>query len=210
MALEATHIRFAIDLKDKYQVKDIKSYIVGTVYPDSRYITGIDRALTHSEDFLDWNWENENDFKKGWLVHLLVDKFQKQIAKQELPQIFEGEVGQASEVWVKHTALKILQDLVDARAFDIRSYLRYLEYVENPNGEDIDMIKKYNQIIIKMYADSKKVNINSCYKMWKDFGIGDDLVAKIKIQAEQYFKDNKVLASIEEIYNKTLQKIKDL
>ena len=51
MALEATHMRFALDLKNKYQVRNIKKYIVGTIYPDSRYLSGIDRTLTHSENF---------------------------------------------------------------------------------------------------------------------------------------------------------------
>lgn len=210
MALEATHIRFAVDLKDKYQVKDIKRYIIGAVYPDSRYITHIDRALTHANDFLNWNWENEDDFKKGWLVHLLVDKFQKQITKQKLPRIFKGETGQGSEVWVRHTAIKILQDMQDVKAFDIRSYLKYLESAENPNGEDLQKVKLYNQIFIKMYTDPKKVNINSCYKMWKDFGIGDDLAIKIKIQAEQYSRDDKIKLAINEIYNETLKIIQDL
>lgn len=41
MALEGTHIRFALDVGDKYNIKDLGKYISGTLYPDSRYITGI-------------------------------------------------------------------------------------------------------------------------------------------------------------------------
>lgn len=68
MSLEATHIRFALDLKDEYKIKDIKKYISGTVYPDSRYITGIDRNLTHYNDILKPEFAKD-DFKKGWQVH---------------------------------------------------------------------------------------------------------------------------------------------
>lgn len=41
MPLEATHIRFALDLLNKYKIKNIDQYIAGAVYPDSHYITGI-------------------------------------------------------------------------------------------------------------------------------------------------------------------------
>lgn len=41
MALEATHLRFALDLLPKLEVKDINDYLAGSIYPDSRYTTGI-------------------------------------------------------------------------------------------------------------------------------------------------------------------------
>jgi hypothetical protein len=47
MALEATHIRFALDLKDTYGVNDVHAFVSGAVYPDSRYVMGIDRIATH-------------------------------------------------------------------------------------------------------------------------------------------------------------------
>lgn len=53
MALEASHIRFALDLKDKYSIQDVQKLVSGTVYPDSRYATKIDRQLTHPQDFMD-------------------------------------------------------------------------------------------------------------------------------------------------------------
>lgn len=209
MALEATHIRFALDLKDKYRIKDLKRYIVGTVYPDSRYITQIDRLLTHPVDYPDWQWETADDFKKGWLVHLLADQLQRQITKEKLPQIFEGETGQGSKVWIQHTAIKILQDLDDVKRFDIEQYLPYLEFTENPNGEDFDKVNKYNQIFIKMYAKPSQVNINSLYEMWKKFGISDDLANKIKNQAEQYSEDKSVMVAVREIYCGMLSRIKN-
>lgn len=48
MSLGATHIRFALDLRDRYQVQDIEKYLSGTIYSDSRYVTKIDRNLTHN------------------------------------------------------------------------------------------------------------------------------------------------------------------
>lgn len=204
MALEATHIRFALDLKDKYQVKNLKKYIIGTIYPDSRYVTGVGRLLTHPTDYFDWHWEIADDFKKGWLIHLLADKIQYRVTKEILPDVFNGATGQGSEVWIKHSAIKNLLDLDDIKKFDIKHYLPYLAYAENPNGEDIEKIREYNQIFAKMYSDLLKVNINSYCEMWKKIGIGDELALKIKAQTENYSKNNEIMEAVGKIYQKML------
>lgn len=166
MALEATHIRFALDLKDKFQVKDLAKYISGTIYPDSRYVSEIDRELTHPKDYMDWDIFKVDDFKKGWLVHLLCDRIQSLITKDKFPEIFIGEfLGSGSERWINHTALKILQDLNDVKKYDITKYLPCLDYVNNPNGENIAKVKQYNQIFQQMYQDPGKVTILDSYEM---------------------------------------------
>jgi len=210
MALEATHMRIALDLKEKYQVKDVEKYIVGTIYPDSRYVTGIDRLLTHPADYMDWHWDTAGDFKKGWLVHLLADKIQWQVTKEMLSQVFEGETGQGSEVWVKHTAIKILQDMDDVKKFDIKQCLLYLKFTDNPNGEDLKKMQQYNMILFKTYVDSDNITIDNYHYTWKEFGIGDDLVAKVKLQTEKYSKDEVVMAAVSKIYQQMLERIKIL
>lgn len=210
MALEATHIRFALDLKDKYQVKDVAQYVAGAIYPDSRYFSGLDRILTHPTDFMDWHWDEADDFKKGWFVHLLADRIQWLVIKEDLPDILEGKYGQGSEVWIKHTAIKILQDLDDANKFDIKQCFPYLKFITNPNGEDADKIKAYHESLPKIYTDLTKLNIGSYHEMWKEFGIGGELAEKIKFQAEQYRQDTKLMAAIGQIYQKMLNKARAL
>jgi hypothetical protein len=206
MALEATHIRFAIDLKDRFNVQNMERYISGTIYPDSRYVTGMDRMATHPEDYTDWDLKRADDFKKGWLVHLFADHIQWEITKELLPKVFEGSEGQGGERWIKHTAIKILQDLDDVRKFDIKSYLPYLRHVENPNGENVKMVERYNLLFLAMYADPATVNIDSCYEMWKAFGIGDELAEKIKFRAGVYLKDKAITETIHRIYPAMLLK----
>jgi hypothetical protein len=208
MALEATHMRFAFDLQKKYQIKDTEKYIAGTIYPDSRYFTGIDRTLTHPSDYAGWNWEEADDFKRGWLAHLLVDKTQWQIIQEELPDIFTGDYSRHDrEIWVKHTAIKILQDIEDAKKFNIKLYLPYLEFSANPNGEDIEMVKKSNKVISKLYAEPDKLNINSYHEFWECFGIGSELTKKLIIQAERYQNDKKIMSVINNLYQKALDRI---
>ena len=207
MALEATHIRFALDVKTKYQVSDTKRYISGTIYPDSRYVTGIDRNLTHPDNYPDWNLVLADDFKKGWFVHLLCDKIQYRVTKEKLPHIYSGVTGQGSEVWIKSTAIKILLDIDDAKKFDIKTCLPCLSQGENPNGEDVQKIQQYNHIFQKMYADPAQVNIESYYAMWKEFGIGDALAMQVKQKAEEYSRDAATMDVVRKVYSEMLLKV---
>ena len=68
MALQATHIKFALDLQAKYNVKNLEKYISGANYPDSRFLTGVGREKTHDLDSLELL---DSDFKKGWHNHLI-------------------------------------------------------------------------------------------------------------------------------------------
>jgi hypothetical protein len=208
MALEATHIRFALDLKDKYGVQDVERYVAGSIYPDSRYVTEVDRMATHPEDYMEWDMKRIDDFRKGWFAHLLADNIQWDITKKLLPQVFEGSQGQGGERWIKHTAIKILQDLDDVKKFNISQYLPYLAHIENPNGEDMKMMKQYYDIFPTMYANPGAVNIDSCYAMWKEFGIGDELAARVKVQAEQYSKDSTVMDAVVKIYPEMILRVK--
>ena len=83
-----------------------------------------------------------------------------------------------------------------------------MDYVEAPNGEDPKIVLRYNQIFQNMYKDPAKTNIDSCYEMWKLFGIGDELATKVKLQAEAYSKDKRIMDFIGQIYNLMLGRAK--
>ena len=52
MGLEATHIRFALDLKEDLDAKDLNKYLSGAIYPDSRHVTKLERKVTHNFDLV--------------------------------------------------------------------------------------------------------------------------------------------------------------
>ncbi len=206
MALEATHIRFALDLQEKYAPKDIQKYVAGAVYPDSRYVTGVDRTLTHLRED-DREKLLHSDFGKGWHAHLVCDDVQYEVTKELFPEVFKVNVGHGSEGWVKHSALKVLQDMDDVRQFTIGSFLPFLEHLENPNGEDVARLRAYSQTFSRMYADSAIPTLNDYYEMWRKWGIGDDLAGQIRRQVEEYAKDAKVIGQIEDIYPKVFLRV---
>ncbi|MFA6099586.1 MAG: hypothetical protein WC750_01750 [Patescibacteria group bacterium] len=206
MALEATHMRFALDLKDRYQVKDLDKYISGAVYPDSRYITKIDRKLTHPVDYMEWDILSLDDFKKGWHTHLVCDYAQWLVTKEKRPEIFEGVVKPFGPIWIRRTAIKVLQDNDDLRHFDILSCLPCLEYIENANGEDVGALKKYNQIFMREYSDPKSFGLDNSDRIGLALGIGNDHLQETRLQAEAYLKDSFMRDFIANIYDEMLNR----
>lgn len=210
MALEATHIRFALDLKDEYKVKNLEKYILGTVYPDSRYITGIDRDLTHHEDILLPEFAKD-DFKKGWQVHQICDLVQNKKREELLPEltIRHNDAWNEKE-WIIASAIKIIQDMKDMRHFNIQYYLKYFEYAYNPNGEDINDIKKYNRIVINLYKDKKVTTVEDNYKMWLALGINKEQGDKIRSKTIEFLQDESLVKRIGSIYNGMVSSYKDV
>ncbi|MDD2785584.1 MAG: hypothetical protein PHS79_01670 [Patescibacteria group bacterium] len=206
MALEATHMRFALDLKDKYQVKDLHKYISGSIYPDSRYLSKIDRVLTHPKDRMEWDIANLDDFKKGWHSHLICDRIQLQLIKESKPGIFVGEIRHGDQAWLYSTAIKALQEIDIVKSFDVVSYLPCLNYIETPNGEDANTLREYNQIFIREYADPKSFGTKNIDRIGRAFGMNDEVVDQISRHVLLNQQDPDVLRLLKNIYNQMLNR----
>lgn len=137
MALIATHIRFALDLLEKYNVANLDKYISGTLYPDSRYISNLDRGLTHSVN----NFAIDCDFRNGWLVHVYCDSIQSRVIKERFPNFFSNERDEFDK-FIMFSVIRIIQDINDLKYLDIKKYLKYLDYICSPNNEKREDIKK--------------------------------------------------------------------
>lgn len=210
MAVAATHIRFALDLAKKLQVKDVNKYISGTIYPDSRYVTGIERKLTHDQKMFDGDILKLDDFKKGWHVHLICDRLQKEITKEKFGEIFVKagkDQAQGSEFWVNLTSLKIVQDIFDAQEFEIKKYLPCLDYIENPNGENINKLKEYKNIFQDLYSGAMPPSVEQYVTMWKLMQIGDELAEQIKNQTTEYLANAAVVSKVKNIYSEMIKRV---
>ncbi|MCK4554051.1 hypothetical protein KAU19_03750 [Candidatus Parcubacteria bacterium] len=205
MALAATHIRFALDLKDNYKIKDINKYLSGTIYPDSRYITKIDRELTHNNYFLDPEFAKD-DFRKGWQAHQICDLIQNQVRFELLPELnIRPKAEWTEEIWIIATTTKIIQDIKDMQCFNLQKYLKCLEYVHNPNNEDINDIKKYNQIIIDLYKNKRITSVEDNYQMCLAFGVNKEIGLKVKKRTEEILENKELVKIIESIYGEMLK-----
>jgi len=205
MSLQATHIRFALDVRDKYQVSEIKKYICGTIYPDSRYIAKVERTLTHNEDILLPSFAKD-DFRKGWQVHQICDILQNYIFSKHVSLLTQYPIKIWDEPkWLAFTASKIIQDISDMQSFDIQKMLVHLKYAENPNDENIEDVKKSNQIIINLYKDKKTTSLDDYYYMWLGLGMGKEKASKIKAKTKEFLKNKHLVSQIQSCYDKILK-----
>lgn len=198
MALEGTHIRFAIDLMDEYDIQDIDAYISGTLYPDSRYITKTERNLTHDEKYLKKEFAND-DFKKGWRVHLLCDKIQGRHIRI-IADTQDKTAQQNDHIWINHTVIKVLQEISDLKQFDISKYLPYSRLSSVPNNENREMLKGYYEFVKNFYAKSN-LQIEDYRAVLDVFGIPKDVENEVISKCASMQKDEMKMKEIENLYS---------
>ncbi len=205
MALYGTHIRFALDVKKDFNIKKIEEYISGTVYPDSRYISKIDRHLTHSDFCLTKNFYHNSDFKLGWFIHVLYDKIQFDTFDIFFSELFNRtDIKYGNDHWTTRTVLKILQDLDDLKHFDIIPFLPSLSHIETPNGESPKTIETYNTYLTDIYKKSPVIVIDDILAMWRQSGMSEEIVQSIR---EKFFilsGNKEIMEKISLVYKKTL------
>lgn len=201
MSLPATHIRFALALKNQYQVDNLAQYLSGAVYPDSRYLTSLDRALTHNEDLLIKHWAN-TDFKKGWQSHYICDVAHNMARNKIFPELFSADL--LSAHWLPVVVLKIVQDIDDVQNFDVQKYLSCLDYVDNPNGENLDLIKKYNQLVIGTYLHKNTCQLGDYELFLRAMPFEKSILNNIFAQVAEYLDKPDILAKSKKIYQEAL------
>ena len=103
---------------------------------------------------------------------------------------------------------KILQDLKDAMQFEIKKYLPLLDYVENPNNEDIKMLRKYNQIFQNLYRNPSALTIEDSCEMWIKLGIGFNMAEKVKVKTVEYSTNKQIMNQLGRIYPEMLLRVR--
>jgi DNA-binding transcriptional MerR regulator len=201
MPLEATHIRFALDLQNKYKIKDLGQYLAGTIYPDSHYLTGIDRELVHGNRFLLPGFAT-NDFNMGWQVHQICDLvFDIIVEKRLFSNLFSINHRLYNEQnWIILTALKAIQDMNDVQLFDIQKYLELIQYAHNPNGENIAGVDNYNKIVINRYKNKAFTTVEENIDILLKLGVKSSLCKQIRVKTEEFLQNQKLLDSVKLIY----------
>lgn len=205
MPLIHSHIRFAVDICESLGVGDKEKYISGIMYPDSGYISGLDKKVTHPGNFLEDPIFQKDDFHKGCFAHILYDRLFDMVARKEFPELFRTEWdGQrkGSELWAGRTALKILQDIEDAQVVDIKTYLPYLVYANNPSGEPLEDVREYNSILQKVFSEPEEL-YEKYYHMWTLLGVEDYKVEMIRRFVKEYRQSSEFMTIVREMYANT-------
>jgi len=170
MALPATHIRFALDLIDRLPVESRKAYLAGTMYPDSRWLTGLGREATHAQAHLQRRFAT-SDFRWGWHVHCWCDQIQSGLMQENFPESAEYDEGRR---WVYGSALKMLQDNADLPAVDMARAMTGLTAVETPLNEDPERINTYYEGVRDIYAGKRQMGSEDYRRLWRMVGLSSE------------------------------------
>lgn len=206
MSLEATHLRFSLAIKDDLGGVDMEKYVAGTIYPDSRYMSGIERTLTHSLDYFQGR-KNLTDFEKGWLSHIIGDKVFKGVMEEKFPDLVLSE--DFEQRWAIITAIKIVQDIRDFASFDIQLIIDLLDYYEIHFHEDERLVIRYNNIIRDMYKGKEKLTVEDCLGMWKKLGMNEKETIFLKKRLVELYDDERLIESINENFQDGLDFYED-
>ena len=206
MSLEATHIRFALDLKDILGVKNISEYLSGTVYPDSRYVSGISREATHSHEKEQKMKQSMDDFEKGWYVHLLCDKIFNTVRTKTYPFLFEGVSKEThlKEWWHRSSALKVIQDIYNTSNIDGQSLVTLLVSDRTPSDEPVESIKRYHKAIIDLYQQIPTIP-TSYRALWFVFNIQETSMDAIISYVDEYLNIDTVKNTQGQLYQEALR-----
>ncbi|MBU2646621.1 hypothetical protein KKI24_18070 [bacterium] len=200
MALITTHIRFALDLADRFAISDMDAYISGTVYPDSRWISGIDRELTHHERFRSPDFPT-SDFTRGWQIHCVCDEIQNQLFAAQFPEQIPSSPEQR---WVELSVAKLVQDMNDLQQFDLRAGLSHLDHVVNPNGEDIMLVQSFYRIIRQAYHHHGVPTPQAYKQLWLDVGLSEALANQIIRDLKTQLQNLPWVTSVHSTYDKMI------
>lgn len=206
MAMEATHVRFARDLSQHLKIDDWAAYYFGVIYPDSRYVTGVDREKTHGE-----HCPNDpfaaglTDFEKGWATHLYYDKTAQPLYFKVLSRP-EEKIKQGSDLWQLISAVKVVEDLQGFKNLgsDKNIFLNFSAKNLLVN-EDKKLMEKYFSIQKKLYRQQPE--LTDYRDFWLSFGGNRELLNNIMVFTQKFLADKTMCEKIENIFSTIIQNI---
>jgi len=206
--MQATHVRFALEFEEALSIKDRDQYLAGVMYPDSRYVTGVDREHTHDYSVEPKDLLEGTDFEKGWKIHVIYDKLQRAY----LWEMFSISriTSMCSDEWFKIAAAKLIENMWACQMMgdDIDIMTRDYPMV-CPNGECESDLKDWHEQNRKVYEQGG-IDLESYEPI---FDYYRDLKPEIAGGwLEEYHRqvvDSDLKKQILEIYPKILKQVHD-
>ncbi|HAL49895.1 MAG: hypothetical protein UU40_C0005G0013 [Candidatus Uhrbacteria bacterium GW2011_GWD2_41_121] len=207
MAMQATHVRFAIEFEKELGVLDRAEYLSGVMYSDSRYTSGIDRHLTHDSSLKITYALVGSDFEKGWKIHVLYDML-------EHDYIFglfniTAKLVAFSDYWIKISAAKFIEDLESFKLLKESKIIESISPTSTPNNEDPSKLSKWYDLQRSVYC-SEIPSIES-YKPMMDWFDEDVPGAGVRWEAttRDLEKDPEMVKNIHAMYGMIVKEFYD-
>ena len=203
MALPATHIKFALDLATHCDVQDTGKYILGTLYPDSQYITGIDASSMHYSGLIAYVI-SDDDFMNGWAVHFLCDETQRIAFKKYNEEYADLLAADRVQAEILANALKIVQEFHTLQGFHVLKYVGAIDQVEARSNEQIELVQKYYRDIAELYSQKGQMEIDDFVTLYADWGASLEDQNQIRDLAKRLETDAAVQKSMQQIYEEMI------
>jgi len=202
MALPATHIRFAAVLSERLAVTDVPAYLSGTLYPDSRWLTGVDREQTHDRRFLDPRFPAD-DFSLGWHIHCAADCIQADMHASLLPDLAELA---PDDRWIRVSAAKAIQDRSDAAGGKLDGVLPCLNDTRTPNGESAQGVAAYLDLVRRVYSRGAAPEWSDYAELWTGVGLGRQKIERIEDQMNRIHADEGLVNRLQESFDRMVHR----
>lgn len=202
-AAPVTHAILAekwMDLHEHYDDDQKRSFILGTLFPDIRYLGVITRSQTHEKGVtLQKLKENQSEFTKGKRLHAFVDKAREAlVVKWKIYQRLKNVPGHRKSLF-----LKLLEDeiLFDRQAWnDIRRYLSHLHQEERDQGIKDEDIRRWHTNQLRAFRAPPSIYL----KYLSMFGLGfakvpPEIIAKWSKLLPEYAADPKMKEYVENL-----------
>jgi len=203
MAMELTHVRFARDLKERLSIEDESAYYAGTIYPDSRYMTRIDRNLTHAGSSPQDPFAGGlSDFEKGWATHLFYDHH-AHLRYVQLSPWPEEKAQPGNQVWQFISAAKVVEDMQSYQAMngDVDMMLN-IDFLERPNSEDPTVMSAYAQIQRTLYQ--QQPTIEHYQDFWVTLSSNREVIDGVMNHVKEMLRNDNLQERIRRIYGHVL------
>lgn len=198
MAAAATHIVLANKIyKSHFADKKFSEFIVGTSFPDIRYLGVIDRSLTHFYDLKIDDLKKEDSFTAGLKLHSLVDQVREQYVKQNgLYELFPQS--QFITQSVKFYEDRVLYKLIDNWQEIVKSF-NGIYKSELAFGVGEGDIKKWHDLLITFLSKTPvdKDIYDFVERIEKPKAVADEMISTINGVSDS----NKAIQIIMSFYN---------
>jgi len=171
MASQVTHIVCAEKVYQKhFSDKNRREFFIGTMFPDVRYIAGIDRQITHLPVESINEIKRENAFVAGMKFHAILDI--RRIKYLEKTEIY----GKYSYMEKLQKSIKVLEDML---LYDwINNWNVYVEYLNNILPEELEFTVSEKSVrlwhsILQEYI-KEKVTFNTTRKYITSLGYSNE------------------------------------
>jgi hypothetical protein len=200
MAMPGTHLRFAAALADKLGVKDLSNFLSGTLYPDTRWTTGVERERTHDRRYLDPDFPSD-DFTLGWHLHCLCDRIQKDLHRQFLDKMSGLS---PDEQWIRISAVKVVQDMNDAEKGALDGLLSFLACSRAPLGESCEGIEAFFTSVRRAYGGKKVPEWSDYARLWSEIDLSTEAILQIEKQVNRLFEDQERILDIRSVFDRMI------